>query len=515
MQHAVYLAAENATLPGGKVGGVGDVIRDLPVAIANKGWQVTVITPAYGVFAKLAGATEIAVVDVNFSGRQYDVGVYEIPSQSKNVTTLVLDHERFVPTDPGVIYHSDPDGHPFATDATKFAFFCAAAASWIANQAQQPTVVHLHDWHSAFYLLLRDSEAKYKSLQSIRTVFTIHNLSYQGQRPLNDGESSLEQWFPDLDYRKESVVDPVSKDCINPMAMAIRRADCVNTVSPSYAREILEPSDAATGFIGSEGLSVELAAAKTEGRLRGILNGCVYDAAKRQRPGWQQLVSAARATLERWRDEGADIASHELALQRLSLLPKRAPAMLLSSVGRIVDQKVSLLLQKTTDGPAALDAILKRIHPSGVVFLLGSGEPLLEHELHVIACRNPNFVFLRGYSEELGELLYQRGNAFLMPSRFEPCGISQMLAMRAGQPCVVHGVGGLRDTVKHDVTGFVFNGGSAVEQADEFVACVDRAFRLRHDDPVAWDRMCKRAAKERFTWQSSAERYIESMYEHD
>ena len=104
---------------------------------------------------------------------------------------------------------------------------------------------------------------------------------------------------------------------------------------------------------------------------------------------------------------------------------------------------------------------------------------------------------------------------FPMPSSFEPCGISQMLAMRAGQPCVVHGVGGLRDTVKHDETGFVFNGRSAVEQADEFVACVDQAFRLRHDDPVAWDLMCNRAAKERFNWQSSAERYIESLYEHD
>lgn len=246
----------------------------------------------------------------------------------------------------------------------------------------------------------------------------------------------------------------------------------------------------------------------------GILNGCVYAAVKPRRPGWQRLVSTTRATLERWRDTGSNIASHELALQRLSLFPNRAPALLLTSVGRIVEQKVSLLLQQTSDGPKALEAILRGIGPSAAVFLLGNGEPRYEQELHEIACRNPNFLFLRGYSEEIGELLYQRGDTFLMPSSFEPCGISQMLAMRVGQPCVVHGVGGLRDTVKHNETGFVFNGSSPMEQANEFVACVDQAFRLHLDDPAAWVLLCERATKERFTWQASAAKYIESMYEH-
>ena len=147
--------------------------------------------------------------------------------------------------------------------------------------------------------------------------------------------------------------------------------------------------------------------------------------------------------------------------------------------------------------------------------MLGSGERDYEAQLARIAADHPNFVFLRGYAEELGGLLYHGGDLFLMPSSFEPCGISQMLAMRAGQPCVVHGGGGLHDTVESGVTGFVFAGATRGEQAAAFVDCVERALQLRHDHPNQWQKIKERAAAQRFDWVSSARQYIGQLYDHD
>jgi len=108
--------------------------------------------------------------------------------------------------------------------------------------------------------------------------------------------------------------------------------------------------------------------------------------------------------------------------------------------------------------------------------------------------------------------LYRGGDLFLMPSSFEPCGISQMLAMREAQPCVVHGVGGLRDTVEHDRTGFVFSGNTPGEQATEFVATVEKALALKVNDADRWQKICRRAASQRFDWAQSARQTVEQLY---
>jgi starch synthase len=297
------------------------------------------------------------------------------------------------------------------------------------------------------------------------------------------------------------------------MALGIRRADRVNTVSSSYSKEILEPSLADTGFIGGEGLEGDLRDAAKQGRLFGILNGCYYESANSEPVSWRRLIASIRRSLIRWQAADKENESHNLALLRLESMPKVSPSIVLTSVGRLVDQKVSLLLERTSNGTIALDAILNSMGPNAVFIFLGTGDLVYEQQLHTIACQNSNFIFLRGYSDELSDLLFRGGHAFLMPSSFEPCGISQMLAMRAGQPCIVHGVGGLRDTVKHDETGFVFNGSSALEQADNLVACVDRAIQIRNDDPIEWDQLSKRASKQRFHWQSSARQYIKYLYE--
>jgi starch synthase len=128
-----------------------------------------------------------------------------------------------------------------------------------------------------------------------------------------------------------------------------------------------------------------------------------------------------------------------------------------------------------------------------------------------MSVRYRNLLFLQGYSDRLAELLYSSGDLFLMPSSYEPCGISQMLAMRAGQPCVVHAVGGLRDTVTHE-RGFPFSGDTPTRQATSFVAAVEGALSLRATDDKAWRQIARAAAAARFEWGSSAARYVSELY---
>jgi starch synthase len=224
---------------------------------------------------------------------------------------------------------------------------------------------------------------------------------------------------------------------------------------------------------------------------------------------------AARDTLNTWTKKDPDAAVHALALESLATLPKRRPLHVLTSVGRLVAQKTQLFLQPLADGRTALEHILESMGSQGVLFLLGSGDETYEERLYRIAQASPKLVFLRGYAEEFGNLMYHGGDLFLMPSSFEPCGISQMLAMRSGQPCVVHGVGGLHDTIESGVTGFVFAGKTPGDQASAFVDTVSRALQFRHDHPNRWQTMRKQAAAQRFDWASSARQYIEQMYEPD
>jgi len=508
----IFLASENGALPGGKVGGVGDVLRDLPTALAVNGWDVTVATPSYGSLHRLPEAKILTSIDVDFRGEIHTVGLWQVPSGSYGVHNLVFEHRLFAEHGTGQIYVRDDDHRPFASDADRFAFFCAAAAQYVFAGERLPDVVHLHDWHASLYILLTHFANRYRHLKDIRTVFTVHNLSYQGIRPLAGDASSLESWFPELNYDYDAIVDPRYDDCVNPMAAAIRLADCVSTVSPTYAEEICRASDRSRGFVGGEGLEADLQDARDQGRLAGVLNGCDYDESGTARPGWQHLRNLMRSQVEAWLQREPGSEAHKLALQRLEQLPNRRPHHVLTSVGRLVAQKAALLLYGIDDDTSALQRIAEHVSPNGVVLLLGSGDPFLEQRLLQQAHDIPNLVFLNGYSETLADPLYDSGDLFLMPSSFEPCGISQMLAMRAGQPCVVHGVGGLRDTVDDGVSGFVFDGDDPHAQAGDFVQTTLNAIQMRSSDPIRWHDICRNAATRRFDWESCARQTIEKLY---
>jgi starch synthase len=518
MTHILMVAAENGALPGGKVGGIGDVVREVPTALAQRDCAVSVVTPAYGVFHRLPGAQRMAELTVNFGGAAHSLELFRMDGIESGpaVRHYVIEHPLFSRCGVGRIYCDDPPGHPFETDASKFALFCMGVAEGIRNGAFDTLDrLHLHDWHAAFLLILRRYDPSFRALQSLRCVYSIHNLAIQGIRPFSGNDSSLEQWYPGLKYDRRTLADPQWSDCVNPMAAAIRLADVVHTVSPSYAAEILLPSDPAHGYFGGERLQNDLRDASKQKRLFGILNGCEYPQEPAPRAGdWPSLLRQMRALILRWASRDRALASaHFIAHHALQRLGEERPKMILTSVGRITGQKVGLMREPTSSGQAALHAALQALGGDGILLMVGSGDSDHEQFLCESAAIYDNFVFLRGFSDELAASLYRQGDLFFMPSSFEPCGISQMLALRAGQPCLVHGVGGLRDTIVDNRTGFVFSGKNPTEQADALVATLQRALNQQRKRSAKWRNMRKAAAAARFTWGDSVDAYLRQLYQ--
>ena len=186
--------------------------------------------------------------------------------------------------------------------------------------------------------------------------------------------------------------------------------------------------------------------------------------------------------------------------------------MILTSVGRITDQKVRLFQQMMPNGETALAQLLNILGDDGVFILLGSGDKKLENFLTQIASTKSNFIFLKGYSEALSDSLYNSGDLFLMPSSFEPCGISQMLSMRAGQPCLAHSVGGLSDTILDHQNGFTFAGDNPLQQAENMLRCFQSVIAMKKQNPKAWDKISSKALATRFFWRDVAQDYINYLY---
>ena len=523
--HILFVAAENGALQGGKVGGIGDVVRHLPSSLASRSCRVTVVTPSHGFLHLQNGAVKVHSVSFLFRGYPHTVDIYEIGSAAKrrSVTHLVIHHPALGAFDSLAgnfkVYTDDPPDRPFFTDASRFALFGAAVSAAVCSKLLgNIDCIHLHDWHAAFVALLRAFHPDYSELQNIRLIYTIHNLALQGVRPLRDNESSLEAWFPELNYDWSVVADPRWPDCFNAMAIGIRLADAVHTVSPSYAEEIQKPSQKPQ-FYGGEGLESDLIQAGRDGRLIGILNGCDYPskpAAKRHK--FSEMLDLFRTKAIRWAGVLDTVPTSQfMAYARALELDRRfsAPGIVLTSVSRIVDQKVLLLRETGSDGKSGLQGILEALGKNGCYMLLGNGDRQYEKFLTEMSARFDNFLFINGYSEQCADALYTGGDLFLMPSSFEPCGLSQMLAMRCGQPCLVHEVGGLKDTVQDGRNGFGFKGESLRSQVDNLVRTASKAVALKIDRPAQWRKICEKAAAARYRWRDSAAQYMEKLYRTD
>ncbi|MFI5251396.1 MAG: glycogen synthase [Bacteroidota bacterium] len=514
-KHVVMVASENGALSGGKIGGVGDVIRDLPAALAKLGWRVTILIPSYGFLHRHNPSRFLQKLDFPFRNKPSVGELWRVNpvSPETGITHLLFEHHDLKGNP---VYFNDPPNTPFLRDATKYALFCSAAGKFLET-LEPPFVLHLHDWHAATLLLLAELHPEFSHLKDNHTVFSIHNLSIQGTRPMLDHPSSLENWFPEL-FKKTGWIshwkDPRYPDpCYTPMAVGIRFADKVNTVSPTYAEEILQPSNHRVGVYRGEGLENLLQNASAGKRLFGILNGCEYNDArvKKQLP-FADLAAKIIEEIER----NPLVHNEEIldeSVFRLRHFSKINPGIILTTVTRIVEQKVRLFFEKGTRGTIVLDHLMRMLEArNGVFIILGTGTSEYEANLLKYFDEHRRIIFINGYYERISSLLYENGNLFLMPSLFEPCGISQMVAMREGQPCVVHEVGGLKDTVKDMVNGFSFRGESLTDTAENFIGALENAMFIYENDKTLWERIRCEAVNSRFTWVDSAMQYTDLLY---
>lgn len=526
----LMVAAENDALPDAKVGGIGDVVRDLPVALAEQNCRVHVIVPSYGFLHETDAAQQVAHFPVFFANNIEHVSLYRIPQSSTRhgasgrlddrVTQWVVHHAAFAPCGPRRVYCNDSDDRPFATDANKFALFGAAVGQAILNSwFGELDVLHLHDWHTAVLAVLREFDPHYAKLQGLHTVYSIHNLALQGIRPFEGDASALRSWFPQLQFDRQRICDPEITHCFNPMRAAIELADKVHAVSPSYAAEIQSASDRINGIYGGEGLEVYLQSAAQQQRLHGILNGCEYPAdVSYQKLSKAALSAAMQEALTHWASRSPQLLStHWLANLRLQgWQNKKDRGFVVTSVGRITEQKVRILkfiVQHNGKRQSVLQHVLDQLKQKGIFVLLGSGDEGYQNFFTEVAGKNDHFIYLQGYSDALSQALYKSGDLFLMPSSFEPCGISQMLAMRAGQPCLVHGVGGLNDTVRDGTDGFVFKGESDEKQGQNMLARFEQVLLMVAQNPKELANIAKRASCVRFTWTAAAKEYLALLYQ--
>ena len=458
--------------PFAKTGGLADVLGALPPALQRLGWDATVAIPRY------RGVTAGTLVDtfpVTVGGFTRDAGFYEAPLAGGARALLVDCPDLY---DRAGIYGADSTDYP--DSPRRFAFLSRAALEFAARRGAGPSVVHAHDWQAGLVpVYLRTLYASHPVLGGTPSVLTIHNLAYQGVY-----ESD---WLPRLDLGWDQLtIDRLEfYGRISLLKGGIVDARVMTTVSPRYAQEIQTP---AFGF-GFDGILRARAA-----DLVGILNG--IDATEWD-PAHDPFLPAPY-------DSGHLAGKREAKaalLQRYSLPAGEAALTrpLIGIVSRMVDQKGFDLIAAALEDLAALDAAW---------VVLGTGEPRYQDMWRAVAARHPDRIGARiGFDESLAHLIEGGADIFLMPSRFEPCGLNQMYSMRYGTVPVVNGVGGLLDTVTDGVTGFILRGSTPAALLEALTRALT-AF----EDRRAWRALQLAGMRQDFSWDRSAQEYVK-IYE--
>lgn len=575
-----------------KVGGLGDVVNDLSHNLKDKVDSIAVFLPGYADNVK---AKTIYRCSVNFSKRPYIVKLKYF--NHNGVAFYFVYNKAFFGGKYSNIYINSNSRRkgPFEDDARRFAFYSKAILEILLHCElfKDVNLLHCHDWHTGFLFLLLKIAPAFKTLQHrLKTVFTIHNLNYQGVRPFTlpldiFGQSSFRSWAPII-FKKlckspliQSICYPAERQplpenevehllaktaddkklhdkikslykfdsttnryciqripseiereylyqelinrgclCFNPMRTAINLCDQVSTVSKTYAAEITF-HDTEKQIYGC-GLENDLKEKFINNRLIGIINGIDYDfhdpkqlkfPFDTDKNNWQAKKEAGKRSFlhelphtvkEIYSRHGKrffnyrDVVSHLQSVETAAYSDKP----LFVFVGRAAEQKFGILFSK--ENPRLIEKILE--HDAFFIFT-GTGN--LDDEAEILN-KHKNALYLNVFDEEVGKLLYGYADFFLMPSYYEPCGISQLIAMRYGTLPIVHDVGGLHDTVSNGESGFKFSAGNEIPLHESLLETIDCAIEcFSNKDNLQY--MRNFASQVRFDWEKSTEQYL-AMY---
>jgi len=476
MQMAVtkILFAASEAFPLVKTGGLGDVAGSLCRALRNLNKDVRLVLPAYPMAMESVRHKKRLV---SFVQDRESVTIWQALLPGTRVIVLLVACDTYFIRE-GNPYH-DGQGEDWPDNAERFGLFCHVIEGIALDRyglGWRADVVHCNDWQTGLVPMLL---AEHK--QRPATVFTVHNLGYQGLfsfAAFQKLKLAAIHWHHErLEYHKQ----------LSFIKGGLVYADRINTVSPTYAQEIQTPKFGC----GLEGLLVH-----RQGRLSGILNGIDTDI---WNPGTDKLISQrySSKTLNKKLNNKTD-------LQRLLNLPEETEIPLLGKVGRLVKQKgIDLVVE-------ALPELLKQPIQLAV---LGTGDTRTADSLEKLAKRWPEKIAVHiGYSEALAHRIEAGADMFLMPSRYEPCGLNQMYSQRYGTLPIVSAVGGLADTVtdpsmtkgKNEIAdGFVIKNYSVTG----IIEAVNRAIEYYHDK-VSWGRMQRAAMHKDMTWKGRAQEYL-------
>lgn len=452
------LFASSEVYPFSKTGGLGDVAGALPASLVRQGHEVLVVTPWYAELKAQPGPLWIDDVPAPFGDGFDQVGVGTL--EREGVRYAFVGHDDF--------RRESLYGYP--DDVRRFARFTRAIPQVAERVGFTPDVIHANDWHTGYLpAVLTHGWHLPSGFPGSPTVFTIHNVQYQG----TSGIDEVLHWLRLPAALRASGVNHFGR--ANAMQAALDFAWRITTVSPSYAEEIQRPE---FGY-GLDGTLRHVA-----DKLSGILNGldpAVWDPA--DDPHLPAPYHAEDLS-------GKDVARAALC-QELGL--DREDGQILGMVSRFAEQKgVDVLL-------ASVPQLVAR---GWRVAILGSGDADLEERAHELALAHPGRVAVRlGYSEPLAHRIYAGADALAVPSRFEPCGLSQLIAMRYGTLPIARETGGLGDTIEHGRTGFLFR----LPVPEDFLAAAEEARSALLDGRAAT--MRREAMRRDFGWERSARAY--------